>query len=227
MRVGIFDSGIGGLTVLKELQKKYPNNEYFYYGDTLNTPYGDKSKEELFFLASKIIKYFEEKNVELIIVACGTISSTVYQDLQKLTTIPLYNVIDPVIEYINELPYKNILVLATTNTVNSRKFKNELKNNVKEVALPLLVNLIENGMSTKHVLKESLIDEFDADAVVLGCTHYPLIKEELKEVIKYPFDLIDMGKIFSERIDLGNDKKSLDLYFTKETDEHIINKILG
>ena len=109
MRIGMFDSGVGGLTVLKSFIKYHPNNEYFYYGDTLNVPYGDKTKEELIELSKKIIKYLENKKVDIIIIACGTISSNVYDDLTKITNIPIYSIIKETINYayttINTLPY--------------------------------------------------------------------------------------------------------------------------
>ena len=89
MRIGVFDSGLGGLTVLEALIKKNPQNEYVYFGDALNIPYGDKSKEELLKLSSKIVKFLESKKVDIIVIACGTLSSNVYSELDDLTTTPI------------------------------------------------------------------------------------------------------------------------------------------
>ena len=91
MRVGLFDSGIGGITVLKEMLKYHPNNEYFYYGDTLNVPYGDKTIEELYNCVEKIIDYLKEKKVDIIIIACGTVSANLYDRLKKEIDIPIYS----------------------------------------------------------------------------------------------------------------------------------------
>ena len=89
MRVGMFDSGIGGLTVLNSFLKYHPNNEYIYYGDTLNVPYGTKTKEELFELSTKIIRFLENKNVDIIVIACGTVSSNIYEKLKVFQFIVL------------------------------------------------------------------------------------------------------------------------------------------
>ena len=83
MRIGVFDSGLGGLTVLKSLSSKYPNNEYIYFGDTLNMPYGNKTREKLYELSSKIVEFLIKQKVDLIVIACGTISSNNYQELKK------------------------------------------------------------------------------------------------------------------------------------------------
>ena len=127
MRIGMFDSGVGGLTVLKSFIKYHPNNEYFYYGDTLNVPYGDKTKEELLELSKKIIKYLENKKVDIIIIACGTISSNVYDDLTKITNIPIYSIIKETINYVLDRKYNKTLLIATSATVNSHIFKNNIQ----------------------------------------------------------------------------------------------------
>ena len=117
MKIGMFDSGLGGLTVLKEFIKKYPNNTYIYYGDTKNLPYGTKSKQELIKLVTKIISFFEKKQIDIIIVACGTISSTCLDEIKKMTNIPVYDIISPTIEYLNEIkqnisPLINSLIVS-------------------------------------------------------------------------------------------------------------------
>jgi len=101
MKVGIFDSGIGGLTVLKNLYKHYPNNEYIYFGDTLNLPYGTKTKEELKKLASNDVDFLLDKNVDIIIIACGTVSSNCINYLNHKYNIPIYDIISPTINYLN------------------------------------------------------------------------------------------------------------------------------
>ena len=128
MRIGVFDSGLGGINVLSCLIKKYPNNEYIYFGDTKNLPYGDKTKEELMVLASNAIDFLISKNVELIIIACGTISSNGYDELKKRYNIPLYDIISPTINYLKESDLNNIGVIGTKRTIESRIFDIENKN---------------------------------------------------------------------------------------------------
>ena len=128
MRIGVFDSGIGGVNVLSCLIKKYPNNEYIYFGDTVNLPYGDKSKNELFKLASSAIEFLISKNVEIIIIACGTISSNCYEELKNKYNMPIYDIILPTIEYLKRSEYKNIGVIGTKRTIESKIFDIKNKN---------------------------------------------------------------------------------------------------
>ena len=217
MRIGLFDSGVGGLTVLKTLLKKYPNNEYIYYGDTLNIPYGDKSKEELLELARDNTKFLLTKNVEMIIVACGTVSSNCLDILKKENDIPIYSILDTTIDYLNNSTYENILVMATHATINSHIFKKNVKKNIYELETPKLVPMIENGdytdlNKTLHLYLDGYKNK--VDALVLGCTHYPIIKDEIKKIINA--DLVDM----SDYIKINNDgSTSLKIYFSKIDDK--------
>ena len=146
MKVGLFDSGIGGLTVLKTLIKKYPNNEYIYYGDTLNVPYGNKSREELLILSKNNMEFLINKGAELIIIACGTVSSNCLDYLKASYNIPIISIVSPTIEYLNNSSYNTIGVIATNATINSHIFKNNIINkNVIEIATPELVPIIENN----------------------------------------------------------------------------------
>ena len=227
MRVGLFDSGIGGLTVLKTLLKKYPNNEYIYYGDTLNIPYGDKSKDELLKLARENVKFLISKEVDLIIVACGTVSSNCLDIIKKENIIPIYSILEPTINYLNQSNYENILVIATHATINSHIFKKHVTKNIYEVETPKLVPIIENNNYDN--LDQALhiyLDEYKnrVDAIVLGCTHYPIIKDDIKKVID--INLLDM----SDFIQISNNgKQHLEIYFSKIDDTIISNtkKILN
>jgi len=220
MRIGLFDSGLGGLTVLKTLLKKYPNNEYTYYGDTLNIPYGDKSKEELLKLARENVKFLINKKVDMIIVACGTVSSNCLDIIKKESNIPIYSILEPTIEYLNNSNYKNILVMATHATINSHIFRNNVHKNIYEIETPKLVPMIESEDYTDlneilHLYLDDYIGKIDA--LVLGCTHYPIIRDEIKKVIDT--DILDM----SDYININNGVKSnLALYFSK-VDDKIIN----
>lgn len=222
MRVGLFDSGIGGLTVLKELRKKYPDNDYIYYGDNLNVPYGNRSIQELRNLANNNIEFLIEKNVDIIIIACGTISSTCYKDIKDNYKIPIYDIISPTISYLNKSKYQNILVMATARTIQSHIFSNNVRKNVYELETPELASLIEEDNLTDMnlILNKYLKDyAFMIDALVLGCTHYPIIIPNIKKIIGKT-KIIDMAS----RIKIPNKGKgSLTIYFGKVDDLVIKN----
>lgn len=229
MRIGMFDSGIGGLTVLKSFIKYHPNNEYYYYGDTINVPYGNKNKQELLKLSTEIIKYLENKKVDIIIIACGTVSSNIYEELKKITNIPIYSIINETINYILEKKYNHPLLLATQATVNSHIFKNNITN-ITELPCPKLVPLIEQRKINEidKVLNEYLNNIKDIDSIILGCTHYPIIKDKIKNLLNN-IDIIDMGEILSKKIQIKDSKKSINLYFSKENKDLLenIKNILG
>lgn len=221
MRVGMFDSGIGGLTVLNSFLKYHPNNEYIYYGDTLNVPYGTKTKEELFELSTKIIRFLENKNVDIIVIACGTVSSNIYEKLKEITSIPIYSIISELPEYIEKNNYKNILALATQATINTHVFKNTLKSNVIEVACPKLVPLIEekNEEKLSEVIKEYLVDADKVDSIILGCTHYPLIRKIIERNINQNIDIIELGELLAQKIKIKESFQNIELYFSMETEK--------
>lgn len=234
MRIGVFDSGIGGLTVLKELIKYHKNNEYIYYGDTINVPYGNKSKEELMSIASNIIDFFIKEKVDVIIIACGTISSTIFNNLKDKYQIPLYNVIDSTINYLNNNNINNICVLATEKTIASHTFKNKLNSsNIIEIACPNFVPIIEDRMDKNRLhssLEEYLsnIKETNIENIILGCTHYPLISNEIKDYLGN-INLYNMGEYLAKNIHLTDSSYSLTIYFSyiypglKEKIEEIMN----
>ena len=225
MKVGLFDSGIGGLTVLRTLMKKYPNNEYIYYGDTLNVPYGNKSREELLVLSKNNMEFLISKGAELIIIACGTVSSNCLDYLKESYSVPILSIVSPTIEYLKSSNYKNIGVIATNATINSHIFKNSLTDkNVIEIATPELVPIIEgNRLDEIDPVIHSYLDGIDIDVLVLGCTHYPLVKDKISSIISC--DIIDM----SEYISIGQGSSgSVSIYFSKldDTIKNNVDKIM-
>lgn len=230
MRIGLFDSGVGGLTVLSSFVKYHPNNQYYYYGDTLNVPYGDKSIDELYSCVEKIIEYLKEKKVDIIIIACGTVSANLYDRLKEELDIPIYSVISEVTKYVNEKKFKKTLVMATNATINSHIFKKNLNNEVIEVACPKLVPIIESGDYSKldSVLDEYLSNIEGVDSIVLGCTHYPLIIDYIQNKVGKNVELINMGEILAKNIKINDSSKRIDLYFSKKTrcSIDIVNKLL-
>lgn len=216
MKVGMFDSGLGGLTVLKEFVKKYPNNTYIYYGDTKNLPYGNKSKKELLKLVSNIISFFKNNQVDLIIIACGTISSTCLEEIRKMTSILVYDIITPTITYLKTLDKNNIAIFATQTTINTHIFKSNLKNkNLIEIATSELVPMIENNKIDIGIIKNYCNLITTTDVLVLGCTHYPLIEKHLKMclpnvlIMNMAFPLLNSLKLSN------NSTNKVNLYFSK------------
>lgn len=221
MRVGLFDSGIGGLTVLKSLIKRYPDNEYIYFGDTANLPYGSKSIDELKKLAKHNIELLLSFNVDLVVIACGTVSSNCLDYLKSNYNIPIIDIISPAINYLNNAKYSNVGVIATEATINSHIFKNNINKNVYEIATPKLVPLIEsNNLSNiDNVLDEYLnLYKDKIDILVLGCTHYPLIS---KYLTRYNFNVLDMAELIN--IDNSGNSK-VNVYFSK-VDNLLINNV--
>jgi len=227
MKIGIFDSGIGGLTVLKEMVSFHPNAHYIYYGDTKNLPYGEKSKEELTELSNNIINFLIKKEVDLIIIACGTISSNLYNEIKDKYPVKIIDVITPTIDYIKKNNLKNVGILGTYMTVRSGIFEKNLAN-IKSIACPKFVPAIESGNKVDEAAIEYLEKLKDCENIVLGCTHYPLIKNVLK---KYKdVNYINMGKCAAQSIELEKEtSQKIELYFSK-IDEKLkenVEKIMG
>ena len=223
MRVGIFDSGIGGINVLDELIKKYPHNHYIFYGDTLNLPYGSKSIEELQKLSSSVVEFLLSKKVDLIIIACGTVSSNCYEYLKAKYDIPIFDIVSPTIKYINNSNYEKVGVIATTRTINSKIFEIDKVSLTK--ATPSFVPIIEDSLieeSRDEIRSELSIFKDKVDALVLGCTHYPSLSKTIKEYLNVP--LIDMGKCLTEVLELSLEGETvIDLYFSEISDKLISN----
>lgn len=192
-KVGVFDSGIGGLSVLSELEKVLPNEDFYYYGDSLNNPYGEKSDEELFKITSGVVDYLINKGCKLIVIACNTATTRCmkylrekYQDITFVGTVPA-------IKVACDKEFKNTLVMATPATIESERTSELIRDNKREnqniylVSCPGLAKAIEDKDSgqIEEILKNTFKDYKDKniDSIVLGCTHYPFIKKEiLKEL---------------------------------------------
>lgn len=199
--IGIFDSGIGGLTVLKEFIKLLPNEHYIYYADTAHLPYGDKTKEQIIEYSKNIVEYFISRNVKAIIIACGTASSLAYTYLKENYDIPLFNIIEPVVKNIND---KNIGIIATQGSISSHVWENEiLKYNpdckICSVACPKLVPIAEKGLintlEAKQAIEEYLLPfkTNKIDSLILGCTHYPLFSELIHSELGEEVKLVNAG----------------------------------
>jgi len=189
--IGVFDSGIGGATVLKEIIKILPNENYIFYSDSKNNPYGDKEDEEIINLSNNIVKLFLNKNCKAIVIACNTASAKAAKSLrEKYPNVPII-AIEPAYKMVYDFAYdKATLVMATKGTIESEKFHELFNkyNNHKTYLMPCpgLANVIEQGdeKEIKKYLKNNLTQYIGkVHNVVLGCTHYPLIQEEIKEIL--------------------------------------------
>ena len=190
-KIGVFDSGIGGITVLREIIKVLPEENYSYYSDSKNNPYGDKKTEEIQDICDKIVQKFIKKNCKAIVIACNTASSRAVQFLRDQYPNMPFIAIEPAYKMVYDYAYdKKTLVMATKGTIESEKFHLLLKkyDNHKTFLLPCvgLADTIEqaNKQEMKECLQELLKDyKGKVENVVLGCTHYPLVQEEIQEIL--------------------------------------------
>ena len=184
--IGVFDSGIGGVTVMRELIKILPNEDYIYYSDTVNNPYGDKTNEEIISISDDIVNKLINMGCKIIVIACNTASAISKDYLRNKYNIPII-AIEPAYKSVPD--NEKTLVMATKATINSDKFKklfNTYDNhNTILLSCSGLADLIEEGNRNKIItyLKNKIGEYKDVKNVVLGCTHYPLIKNEISEVL--------------------------------------------
>lgn len=201
--IGIFDSGVGGLTVVRDLVKKLPEESFIYYGDTAHVPYGNKTREQLFFYTREIISYFMERKVKAIIVACNTSSSVTLPTLENEYDIPMLGVVKPGARAAVAATHNGrIGILATLATVNSRAYQHEIEalcpdTQVSQCACSRFVPLIEAGQLEGEEIyaaaQDYLIPMLDKgiDTLVLGCTHYPFIAPIIEKVAGPHVKLVD------------------------------------
>ena len=226
--IGVFDSGVGGLSVFSQLIKLLPDENYIYFGDTLNLPYGNKSQEELVNISAKIFDFFKSKNVKAVVMAWNTTSALTYDILKNNYDFKIYPVVQNVAEKIAKEGHKNIGVFATQGTVNSHAYRNEIQKhdkniNIFEIACPEWVRIVENELqededSVKNVkmhLDEMLINS--PDRIILGCTHYPYLLNTLSKFADEKL-FINPAKYFAQSI--FEDLKKNDLLCDKYVKEH-------
>ena len=233
-KIGVFDSGIGGVTVLKEIIKILPNENYIYYSDSKNNPYGDKEDKEILEICDNILNNFIEEECKTIVIACNTASAKAVKYLrEKYTKIP-FIAIEPAYKMVHDYAYdKPTLVMATKGTIESEKFNllYQKYDNHKTFLLPCvgLADIIEKGNKDKIIkyLKDNL-EQYrrNVENVVLGCTHYPLIKEEIKEVLGQveffngaPNLAKHLKKVLEEKELLGKNKGTIEFVDSQQSKE--------
>ncbi len=203
--IGFFDSGIGGLTVVRSVMRLMPNENIVYFGDTARVPYGSKSNDTVIEYSLQAANFLLRKNIKLLVVACNTASSAALKDLKRFLTIPVIGMIEPGSKMaLRESKHGKIGVIGTMATINNKAYSNELKKlnpkvKVFEKACPLFVPLAEEGWldhkATELIAKEYLTEmhERKIDSLILGCTHYPILYDVIQKVMGRTVKLIDSG----------------------------------
>ena len=208
--IGIFDSGIGGLSVFKELIELLPDENYIYFGDTVNLPYGDKTKDELINITANIFDFFKSKNVKAVVMACNTTSATTYDFLKTRYDFRIYPIVQTVSKQIAEKNYKRIGVFATKATINSHAYLKELTKfntniEVFEQSCPEWVNIVENELqedkrSVDNIKRQlQLMLQNNVEKIILGCTHYPYLINVLSQFAQEDI-FINPAKYFAQNI---------------------------
>lgn len=194
--IGIFDSGVGGLTVVKSLLKALPHENFIYLGDTARTPYGSRSAETIKRYTQEDINFLLKQKTKLIICACNTASAIGLNNLPKRMTVPVIGVINPMIDTVKENATPNAIIgiLGTRAMISSHAYQNKLKtvlpkSKIVNLACPLLVPLIEEGWTNNSIMQDVLktylrpIIKNKPQILILGCTHYPVIKKAISRLL--------------------------------------------
>ncbi len=201
--IGVFDSGIGGLTVAREIMRQIPEEKIIYFGDTARVPYGSKSKQTIITYSRQIVKFLQTKDVKAIVIACNTASAFALETVAKEVSIPVIGVVKPGAKVAAQTTVNgNIGIIGTEGTINSGIYNSYLSRIKPEVkvygkACPLFVPLVEEGWLTDPITVEvagryinSLMD-YDIDTLVLGCTHYPLIRNIIGSIVGEKVKLVN------------------------------------
>jgi glutamate racemase len=243
--IGVFDSGLGGLTAVREFLKILPNENIIYFGDTGRVPYGSRSNDTIKKYAFQDAKFLLKHNVKMVVAACGTVSS-VATNLKNDLPVPYTGVVSPTCyAAVQATKNKKIGVIGTSATIKSHSYKKLIENfdssvEVIEQDCPLFVPLVENGFINKDdqivrlVIKRYLapLMEAQVDTVILGCTHYPIIKDAISSVMGEKVKLIDSGretalyakKILTEKNLLnGSEQKGHSEFYVSDTPEGFEN----
>jgi len=248
--IGVFDSGVGGLTVVNAIVKHLPRETIYYVGDTARVPYGNKSQDRIQQYSKEIVKWLIKQDCKMIVIACNTASSLAIEYLNKEFSIPIVGVIDPGVNHaisITRKPY--IGVLGTHATIQSDSYGERLRSIDPQLqvicqACPLFVPLVEEGLITGDIptlIARFYLEHFknrDVDTVILGCTHYPILERIIRKVLGEEIKLVDSGKstagvvenILNENLLVSDNKKGKIYSFvtdSKNEFEKVIKKSLA
>jgi len=238
--IGIFDSGIGGLTIANAIKSVLPNENIIYYGDTEHLPYGEKSKEAIQSFSKRIIRFLLTKRCKIIVIACNSASSVADESVTNIAcNTSIFNVIDPIIAEVSKISTKdNIGVIGTKATISSGIYEEKLKKlcrnrKIKSLATPLLAPMIEEGFINEEISNTIIANYLSSkqlkniNHLILACTHYPLIQQEIKKYYRNNVNVIDSANIIANYIQkkleednlLNNEKSSeYNFYVSNYTD---------
>ena len=219
--IGIFDSGIGGLTVANAIKKMLPNESLLYFGDTKHLPYGEKSEETIKQYSKQIAEFLLSKNCKMIVIACNTASSVAYEIVKEIAgKVAVVSVIDPVIKHLAKNKKKqHIGIIGTKGTVNANVYPKKIKNKIDDcqvssLATPLLAPMIEEGFFNDKISK-TIIENYlshsslkGINKLILACTHYPLIQEFIQDFYNKEVEIIDSASQVAKEVKerLGKEK---------------------
>lgn len=211
--IGIFDSGVGGLTVAKAVANALPKESFIYFGDTAHLPYGEKSNEAITRYSLNICEFLLDQGCKAIVIACNTASAVAFDTLKDTFghRAPIINVIDPVVEAVAHRDFKNIGIIATRATIQSDAYGIKLRAlhhylEVKSLATPLLVPIIEEGLAQSSISTEALQHYLNhptlqnIEALILGCTHYPMLEEEIMSLLHNKVQVLNSPQMVAETV---------------------------
>jgi glutamate racemase len=235
--IGVFDSGVGGLTVAHAIRQSLPDERIVYFGDTAHLPYGDKSEEAIRNYSRRIADFLLGYDAKLILIACNSASASAYENLlaEYGERVPVLDVINPVVEHVVSGSYRKLGVIGTKRTITSGTYEKKLheaspSTEVVSLATPLLVPMIEEGFIfddiSNAIIRTYLSDSRleDIDALILGCTHYPIIRNQISKYFNVNVEVVDSARIVAVRLRevlerqglLNRGKAGQDLFFVSD-----------
>ena len=220
--IGIFDSGIGGLTVANAIARELPNEDFIYFGDTAHLPYGDKSPDTIRYYSLRIAKFLLDQNCKMVVVACNSASTAANKVLLEFFQegTHIVNVVDPLVDACVSLQMSKVGIIATKATIGSGVYQKQLKEKQAELdihaqATPLFVPMIEEGFVHNNI-SQSIIEKYLGDegfrnmnALLLACTHYPLIKDSIQEYIGPDINILESSEVAAKAVRSTLEKNDL------------------
>jgi glutamate racemase len=211
--IGIFDSGVGGLTVAHAIKQILPGESLIYFGDTAHLPYGDKSEESIRNYSEKITDFLIDHGAKAVMIACNSASASAYEYLREKLAgkTVLLDVIDPVVDYVASKDFRRIGVIGTKRTISSGTYEQKIlrcnsASSVVSLATPLLVPMIEEGFIFDDI-SNAIIRTYlshgslaGIDALILGCTHYPIIRNQISKYFNFNVEVVDSARIVSVKL---------------------------
>lgn len=212
--IGIFDSGIGGLTVARAIKNQLPNEQLIYFGDTAHLPYGDKSTASIQAYAVKIADVLLKADCKIIVIACNSASTAAYELVKAYVAsrAAVFDVIEPVVKYVDEaFQNKKVGLIGTKQTVNSGVYRQKIEalnrsGKFSALATPLLAPMVEEGFHNNQISQAIIETYLEAEelqgieALILGCTHYPLIKPQIDQYYKESVEIIDSSELLAKAV---------------------------